>query len=445
MHNHDLTTGSIPRKLLLFFLPIAAGTLFQQLYNTVDAMVVGKFVGTEALAAVGGSASQIIALFIGFFVALANGSSAVIAQLSGARQTEQVSRAIHCAFTFSLLAGLGLMAVGIPMTPAVLRWMDTPADTMAQSILYLQIYFAGSVFLLIFNMGSGILQAVGDSRTPLWCLIVCCICNIILDLLFVVGLSMGIAGAALATVISQLVSALLILYRFFRADNECRLSLRGLGIHPRLMRKMLAIGIPAGLQGSMYSLSNMMIQVAINSLMTVGVAAWSMATKVDGLYSCIATALGIAVMGFVGQNYGAGKHDRIRRTLRTGMTIFLPVTVVLGIGVLLFGRFCLGIFLDDAAVIRQTQVVLWYFVPFYVVWTFIEIVSGSLRGVGDAVVPLVIIGIGICGLRLIWVWCIFPFLPTIGGISLCYPVSWCITAAALSIHYRRRGWNSSRK
>ena len=443
--NHDLTTGSIAKKLVLFFLPIAAGTLFQQLYNTVDAMVVGKFVGTEALAAVGGSASQIIALFIGFFVALTSGASAVIAQLSGARQSESVSNAVHSAFAFSIAAGVGLMAVGIPLTPALLRWMKTPPDTMADSILYLRIYFAGSVFMLIFNMGSSILQATGDSRSPLRYLIISCFTNIVLDLVFVVAFRMGIAGAALATVISQLASSLLILGKFLRSATACHLRLSQLKIHPQLMNQMLKIGIPSGLQASMYNLSNMIIQVAINSLMTVAVAAWSVSTKVDGLYSCVATALGVAVMGFVGQNYGAGREDRIRETLRISMKIFLPVTLALAGIVVLFGQYGLHIFIDDPAVIHSTRVILWYFVPFYVVWTFIEIVSGSLRGVGDAVVPLVIIGVGICGLRLVWVGAVFPFLHSIGGLSLCYPVSWCITAVALSIHYRRRGWHGAGK
>ena len=442
--DYDLTTGSIPRKLMLFFIPIAAGTLFQQFYNTVDAMVVGKFVGTEALAAVGGSASQIIALFIGFFVALTSGSSAVIAQLSGAKLHEDVSKAVHSAFAFSILAGLGLMAVGIPMTPAVLRWMKTPEDTMVQSVSYLRIYFSGSVFMLVFNMGSSILQAVGDSRRPLWYLIACCGCNIVLDLLFVVGMDMGIAGAAWATVISQGLSAGLIVLHFSRTPTDCRVSFNGLRLHRGLTAKMLTIGVPAGLQASMYNLSNMIIQVAINSLMTVAVAAWSLSTKVDGLYSCVATALGVAVMGFVGQNYGAGEKERIRKTLRVSMGLFMPMTVALGLLVLLFGQFGLRMFVDDPAVIRDTRIVLWYFVPFYVVWTFIEIVSGSLRGMGDAVVPLVIIGVGICGLRLVWVGFVFPWMHSIGGLSLCYPVSWCLTAVALSIHYRRRGWHGSK-
>ena len=444
-NNYDLTTGSIGKKLLLFFLPIAVGTLFQQLYNTVDAMVVGKFVGTEALAAVGGSAAMVIALFIGFFVALTGGASAVIAQLAGARLDASVSRATHSAFTFSIGAGLLLILIGIPLTPALLRWMNTPADTMTDSILYLRIYFGGSVFMLFFNMGSSILQATGDSRHPLYYLIICCFCNIVLDLLFVVVFRMGIAGAACATVISQLISSLLILQRFCRTKSACHLDLRQLRIDPGLTKRMLAIGIPAGLQASMYNLSNLIIQVAVNSLLTVAVAAWSVSSKVDGFYSSISTALGIAVMGFVGQNYGAGKTDRVKKTLKTSLKIFLPVTLSLTIFVLLFGQFGLTIFIDDPAVIEATRVILWYLAPFYVVWTFIEIVSGALRGVGDAFIPLVITGVGICVLRLIWVYGVFPFFHTIAGLTLCYPVSWMLTAVALVIHYHKQGWSSRSK
>ena len=445
MGNHDLTTGVIWKKLILFFLPIAAGTLFQQLYNTVDTMVVGKFVGREALAAVGGSAAQIIALFIGFFVALTGGASAVIAQLAGAQLTDKVSKAVHSAFTFSILAGLGLTVLGLPLAPAVLRLMKTPAETMQDSVTYLRIYFSGTVFMLVFNMGSSILQAVGDSRHPLYYLIASCVCNIVLDLVFVVGFRMGIAGAAYATVISQILSSVLVLHKFCRLQNACHLSLKNLKIDRNIMKHMLMIGVPSGLQASMYSLSNLIIQIAINSLGTVTVAAWTMASKVDGIYSSISTALGIAVMGFAGQNFGAGNKDRVRKTFRVSLSIFLPVTVLLAATVMFFGYFGLHIFLDDPEVIRTTQEILWYFVPFYILWTFIEIVSGSLRGIGDAVVPLMITGVGICLMRLIWVPTVFRAFHSLAGLTLCYPVSWLLTATALLIYYYKKGWLTGKK
>lgn len=444
MQNQDLTTGSISKKLVLFFIPIAIGTLFQQLYNTVDAMVVSKFLGTQALAAVGGSAANIIALTIGFFVALTAGSSAVIAQLAGAKMEKEVSTAIHSAFTFSILAGIVLTAAGIPLARTVLTWMKTPEDTMQDSVVYLSVYFAGSVFMLLFNMGSSILQAVGDSKHPLYYLIVCCFCNIVLDLLFVAVFHMGIAGAALATVISQMVSSILILNRFRKMQEVYRLSFSKLRIDRRLMGQMLKIGIPAGLQASMYNISNLIIQIGINSLMTVTVAAWSMSSKVDGIYSCISTALGVAVMGFVGQNYGAGKIDRVRQTLRVSLKIFIPVTLVLSAVTLLFSKYCLHLFLDDQAVIDCTFEIMLYFSPFYIIWTTIEIISGALRGVGDALKPLIITVVGICVFRLLWVFFVFPHHHTLGGLTLCYPISWLITGIALVIHYIRHGWSSKK-
>ncbi len=445
MQNQDLTTGSIGKKLLLFFIPIAAGTLFQQLYNTVDAMVVGKFVGTEALAAVGGSAAQVIALTIGFFVALTAGASAVIAQLVGARKEKDVSKAVHSAFAFSILAGLALILVGIPLTPAILQWMKTPLDTMEPSVLYLRVYFSGSVFMLVFNMGSSILQAVGDSKHPLYYLIACCICNIALDLLLVVVFKMGIAGAALATVASQLLSCVLILCRFCRTQECYRVKPTQIRINGAVMNQMLRIGIPSGIQASMYNISNLIIQVAVNSLGTVAVAAWSVAAKVDGLYTAVGTALGVAVMGFVGQNYGAGKMDRVQKTLKESLKIFVPVSLGMGAIVLLFGRFGVHIFNDDPDVLQSTWEILIYFAPFYVVWSVIEIVSGSLRGIGDALVPMIITLVGVCVLRLIWVWGVFPVFHSLGGLTACYPVSWILTAGALCFHYKKQGWFSKGK
>ncbi len=301
---YDLTQGDISQKLVLFFLPIAVGTLFQQFYNTVDAMVVGRYVGKEALAAVGGSAAQVIALCVGFFVALTGGASAVIAQLMGARQDRDVSDAVHSALSFSILAGLVMTVVGVPFAPTLLQWMQTPADTLPQSITYLQIYLAGTVFMLLFNMGSSILRAVGDSKHPFYYLVICCVCNIILDLVLVVQFKMGVAGAALATVISQFLSSILVLQQLCRTKDIYRVNLKKLKIHRRVTEKMLHIGVPTGLQESMYNVANLIIQIAINSLGTVAVAGWSITCKLDGIYVALSSALGVAVMSFVGQNFG---------------------------------------------------------------------------------------------------------------------------------------------
>ena len=437
---YDLTTGVIWKKLLLFFVPIAVGTLFQQLYNTVDAMVVGKFVGKEALAAVGGSAAQIIALTVGFFVALTGGASAVIAQFVGARRQKETSEAVHSAIGFALVAAAVMMVVILPLTPTILRWMKTPEDTMVQSILYLRIYFGGTFFVLLFNMGSGILQAVGDSKRPLYYLMACCFCNIALDLLFVVLFRMGISGVALATVISQALAAFLVMRRLCCAREIYQVTLRKIRIHKLVTQKMMKVGIPAGIQASMYNISNLIIQVAINTLSTTVVAGWTMASKIDGVYCALGMALGMAVMGFVGQNYGAGKMDRVRKTFKVSMAIFLCVTLVVEIGVLYVGHNCVHYFIDDPDVIKYTWQLLLYFAPFYVVWTFIEVISGVLRGIGDAVVPVIITGTCICALRLVWCVTVFRWFPNIHGITSCYPVSWILTAVALSIYYKHGNW-----
>lgn len=440
----DLTEGVIWKKLLAFFLPIAVGTLFQQLYNTVDAVVVGRFVGIEALAAVGGSTAQVIALFIGFFVALSGSAAVVIAQLFGAGAQERISQATHTAIAFSVTVGLVLTAVGIWITPAALAAMDTPADTMADAVSYLRVYFGGTVFVMLFNMGSGILRAVGDSKRPLYYLIDCCFCNIALDLLFVAGLGMGVAGAALATVLSQLLSTCLVLMRLCRTREAYRVELRRIRFHGPVLRRMLGLGIPAGLQSSMYNLSNLIIQVAVNTLGTSVVAAWTMTSKIDGIYWALSGALGTAVMSFVGQNFGAGKTERIRKSLRVSMALFMTITAVMVVLLMTVGRYCLRFFTDDAQVIAYTWEMMTYFIPYYFIWTFIEVISGALRGVGDAVVPVVITGVGICGFRLVWVATVFARFHTVMGISLCYPVSWAITAIAMSVYYRRGHWLEER-
>ena len=437
---YDLTHGSICRKLFSFFLPIAAGTIFQQLYNTVDAMVVGRFIGKEALAAVGGSAAMVITLCIGFFVALTGGASAVIAQLMGARMEQDVSRAVHSALAFSVLSGLVLTAVGIPITPALLRWMKTPADTMGQSVIYLRVYLSGTVFGQLFNMGASILRAVGDSRHPFYALAACCICNTVLDLIFVVGLHMGVAGAAWATVLSQLLSTALVLWRLCSAREAYRVSLRQLRIHPEVTRKMLRIGIPSGLQESMYNMANLIVQIAINSLGTIAVAGWSVTGKMDGIYVALSSSLGVAVMSFAGQNYGAGHYDRVRDTLRSSMWIFQPMTLLVGAMLLWMSEHAVFLFTEDPAVRECTRQIMWTLVPFYLVWTVIEGIGGILRGVGDAIVPFLITCIGVCAIRLGWVFWVFPHWHTLVGLLACWPLSWVLTAIAMFWYYRRGKW-----
>ena len=400
--NLDLTQGIIWKQLLLFLLPIAAGTLFQQFYSTVDAIVVGRFLGSDALAAVGGSAAVIVQLVVGIFTGLSSGATVVISHGYGADDQEKLTRAVHTSIAFSLLGGIVITVLGILLTPQSLVWLKNPQEIMADATLYLRWYFVGTIPMLLFNMGSGILRAVGDSKRPLYYLMLCCLLNIVLDLVFVAGLKFGVEGAAIATSLSNLVSALLIL-------------------------------------------TQLAIQVPINNLGTDAVAAWSATSKVDGIYWSLIVSFGVAIMAFVGQNYGAGKYDRMKASVKVCMQIAMGTTIVLSVLLMIFAKYCFLLFTDNPQVIQYATQVVYYFAPFYFIWTVIEVLANALRGAGDALAPMVISVGGVCGLRILWVFLVVPHWPTLLGISICYPLSWVLTALLLILRYRRAKWHEKAK
>ncbi len=436
----DLTTGEVWKKLLIFFLPIAAGTCIQQLYNAVDGMVVGRFVGTAALAAVGGSAAQVINLLIGFFVALTTGSSVLIAQIFGAGRYEDIKKASGTAVTMCLVMGLALTVFGLLASPAILRLLRTPADTLADAVRYLRIYFLGVPFILVLNMESNMLRSVGDSVSPFLFMVAGCVCNILLDFVFVVLFRWGITGVAVATVVSQVLNMALLSAKLFRPGGEYGLTLSDLGLRRQYIGGMLQIGVPAGLQASMFSVSNMVIQVGVNSLGTLVVASWAMTSKVDGLYWAVSNALGAAITSFVGQNIGAGNYGRVKQCIRQGMLLSVGITVFLSSLLMLLGKPLLHILTTDADVISTTYTMMGYFVPYYFTWTLIEVLSAVLRGAGDAVRPVIIIGLGICLFRIVWIVTVFAAFHTVLVLSLSYVTSWVITGVALFLYYRRGTW-----
>ena len=436
----DLTEGVVWKKLLIFFLPIAAGTCIQQLYNAVDGLIVGRFVGTVALAAVGGSSAQIINLLIGFFVAITSGASVVIAQVYGAGRERDVKVAAGNAIAVFALAGLVLAAVGFLAAPAMLRVLKTPEDTMASAVLYLRIYFLGVPFVLVLNMESNMLRAVGDSMSPFLYMVVGCVSNIVLDALFVIVFHWGVAGVAIATVAAQLINMALLTRLLLLTPESYRLSLKELRMRGAYLVNMLRLGIPAGLQSSMYAVSNMIIQVGVNSLGTVVVASWAMTSKTDGIFWAVSNALGAAITSFVGQNLGAGRHDRVKLCVKQGLVLSSVITVGLSALILLLGRPLLYILTEDAAVIETTYTMMLYFVPFYITWVLIEVLSAVLRGAGDAVRPVVIIGLGICLLRIIWIVTLFAVHHTLFVLCMCYPASWIVTSLAMLLYYRRGRW-----
>lgn len=437
---NSLTEGVIWKKLLRFFFPILLGMLFQQLYNTVDAIIVGRYVGASALAAVGGSAAVLTNLVIGFFVGLSSGATVIIAQEYGARNDDKLEETLHTAITFAIFVGVAIMIIGYIAAPGTLRLVKNPEDIMKDSTTYIRIYFMGSVPLLMYNLGSGVLQAIGDSRHPLMYLVVSCFTNIVLDYIFVAKLSMGVAGVAVASIIAMCVSTFLVIRKLLTADGPYRLKINRLGIRVRTLKRILRIGVPSGVQSAMYSLSNIIIQTGVNSFGTVIVAAWTATGKLDGLFWVTSNAFGVAICAFVGQCYGAGKIERMKKSVKTCMLMAQGATAFLVVFLLSIARPAYGLILSETEVIDYAVQLMWYFVPFYFVWTVIEILSGTLRGVGDTLRPMIIIILGTCGVRVLWMLVVVPVWHTLFCVSIVYAISWTITVIAFIIYYFKGNW-----
>ena len=435
---NTLTEGSIGKQLLLFFFPIALGTFFQQFYNTIDAIVVGRYVSSNALAAVGGSSGQIINLIVGFFTGLTSGASVIVSQFFGGGDREKVNNSMHTLYAFSVLGSLVITVLGILAAPFLLEIMHTPGEIMADSVLYLRVYFSGAFFIFIYNTGASLLRALGDSRRPLIYLILCCLINIVLDLFCVVVLRMGVAGVAVATLLAQAISACLVTRALLRSPQWCDFSLRKIRIHGNMLKPQLYIGLPGGIQGSMYSLSNIILQTAVNNIGANAVAAWTIHGKVDSLFWMINGSLGIAVTTFVGQNYGAGRMDRVKKSVQIGLGMDLGFAILCSLFMLLFRVPLLSLFTDETEVMQIASTTLGIITPFYALFTFIEMYTSALRGMGDVLVPMIMTILGICGFRILWVLFVVPLAPTMETISYNYPVSWGLTAAFFIVYYHVR-------
>lgn len=435
LKQNQITEGVIWKQLLLFFFPILFGTFFQQLYNTADAVIVGRFVGKEALAAVGGPTGPLINLLIGFFIGLSSGAGVIISQFYGARQEGQVSRAVHTAMAFSILCGAILMGVGILAAPYALLAMGTPDDILQYAVLYMRIYFAGVIPNLVYNMGAGILRAIGDSKKPLYFLIASCFTNVVLDILFVVYGHMGVMGAALATIISQMVSAVLVILVLIRTRESYHLVPKDIRIDRDMLQRIIRIGFPAGLQSVMYSSSNIIIQSSVNALGTDTIAAWTAYGKIDSVFWMIISAFGISITTFVGQNYGAGKKDRIYKGIRVCMIMSFASAAVLSVLLYTFGNYVYLLFTTDEAVIQKGTQILRYLAPTFFTYVCIEIYSGSLRGAGDCWIPMILTSLGVCALRVVWICVAVPLRPTMETIIFSYPLTWATTSLLFIVYF----------
>ena len=435
---NQITEGVIWKQLLIFFFPIMIGTFFQQIYNTADSIVVGRFVGKEALAAVGGSVNQIVNLVVEVFVGLTSGASVIAAQFYGAKDRKNLNKTLHTSYAFGITIGCIVGVLGFFLTDTVLTLMKTPQELMADSRIYLHIYFCGMVFNIIYKMGASILRAVGDSKRPLYVLMVTCGLNIVLDIILVVVCRLGVMGVALATVSCQGISSALVTVLLMKENPLFQLKLREIRFYGASLKSVLRIGIPAALEATMYTIANLIIQVFVNELGTDTVAAWGTFAKIDAVYWMVVNAFAISITTFVGQNYGAGKVKRMRKSVGIclGMAYagaFLVSGVLYALAAPLY-----RLFTTDAKVVQIGVDMMHFLLPSYFLYVAIGILSGALRGAGRVLVPMLLTCGGVCFFRIVWMFGVFPGYPGINTIMLSYPVSWGITAVLFIIYYIRR-------
>ena len=432
---NPMVEGVIWKQMLGFFFPILLGTFFQQLYNTADALIVGKTLGENALAAVGGSTGMITSTVVGFFMGLTSGAAIIAAQMMGAKDRNKVNDSIHTIYTFSLVAGIFLSGAGILLTEKMLLWMKTPAALMSDSSSYLWIYFAGLVFVLIYNTGASLLRALGDAKRPFWYLVVCCLVNVILDFVLIMYFRMGVAGAAAATVIAQGISAVLVTVRLIRFREACDFSFCKLRIHGNMLKRELLLGLPGGTQAAMYSISNIIVTAAINGFGELTVASWTAYGKFDGLFWMISGAMGVTITTFVGQNFGAGRMDRIHNGVRVMNWAYVVTAIAMSTFVIILREPLFRVFVQSREAVEVGCRMLLIISPFYIVNIFIENYSGALRGVGDTVMPMLFSVFGICVFRILYLGLLFPVFPTLETLCVMYPASWILTNTLYMIYY----------
>ena len=439
----DMTQGSIARHILAFAFPLLLGNLFQQLYNTVDTWVVGNFVSNEAFSAVG-TVGPIINMLIGFFMGLSSGAGVVISQFYGARRHEDVSRAVHTAIVMTLILAVVFTCVGNAMIPFMLNLMNTPAEVAPQSTAYLRIYFSGVIGLMLYNIGAGILRAVGDSQRPFYFLVVCAVMNTVFDLLFVLAFGMGVEGVALATVLSQGISAVLVIITLMRSDNCIRLVPGKLRIHFPMLKKIFLVGIPAALQMAVTAFSNVFVQSYINYFGADCMSGWTAYAKVDQLLFLPMQSIALASTTFVGQNLGRNQVDRAKKGVRISLTIAFCSTIVLMIPVMAFAAPVVSFFNGKPEVVEYGTMLLRMLSPFYVLCCFNQIYSGALRGAGDSKAPMVIMLLSFVAFRQVYLFIMSRVCNEIIPIAMSYPAGWLLCSALTFIYYHRANLGKNR-
>lgn len=434
-----MTEGNIWRKIIFFSIPMILGNLLQQMYNAVDSVIVGNYVGSNALAAVGSSTS-IINLLIAFSMGASAGAGVVVSQFIGAGNKKGVKISVHTALAIAIILGIILTAAGIIFTPTILKWMRTPEEVMRESVVYLRLYSAGLLFSVVYNMAAGILNAVGDSKRPLIYLGSASFLNIILDIILINWLKMGIAGAAIATNISQILSCILILMFLSKVPENYQLKFREIKIYKKMAGRIIKIGLPTAIQNTVISFSNILVQSSVNTFGAKAMAGFGAYLKLDGFNILPILSFSMAVTTFTGQNYGAGKTDRLKKGMWAVVIMGVVYTLALGAIILMFSDFFMGIFTQDKEVMYYGIKAMKYFCPFYFLLSIMHGLGGTIRGTGKTVPPMVILLISLCLFRIVWIQFIVPKFNTIDIIYLLYPVSWFVGMVLMVLYAWKGSW-----
>lgn len=435
-----MTQGPIWKRITYFALPIFLGNLFQQMYNTADSLIVGNFLGKNALAAVS-STGSLIFMLIGFLSGIAIGAGVVISRYFGGNKLEEMSQAVHTTVAFGLVAGVVMTAVGVGLSPQILRWMDTPENVMYNSQLYLSIYFMGSLGSVMYNACVGIMQAVGDSRHPLYYLIVSSVVNVVLDLFFIAVLGMGVDGAAWATIIAQYVSAIMCLWRLLRVKDNYRVELRKIRFHWDMLKRVVRFGLPSGVQNSIIAIANVVVQSNINHFGDAAMAGVGAYSKIEGFGFLPITSFTMAMTTFVGQNLGAGQIERTKRGARFGTITSVILAELIGVAVFIFAPQLIAAFDTSPDVIAYGVDKARTSVLFYCLLAFSHAMASILRGAGKAVVPMFVMMICWCIIRVSFLAIAVPLTGSIQMVYWVYPLTWFLSSVTFLWYYRRMDWN----
>ena len=438
--SQDMTQGSPSGNLIRFSVPLLIGNLAQQLYSTVDSIVVGYYVGDNALAAVGAS-GPILNLLLVLFMGISVGASVMVSQYFGARDRERLEETVGTTITATVVSSIFIMVVGPLITPPVMSALSTPPEIYDMACTYLVILFAGIIGSAFYNILSGVLRGLGDSVMPVIFLIIACLLNIVLDVWFVAGFHWDVAGVAIATICSQLLSAVLVVISLMRSEmTPYQLFPKRLRIYAMPMRSILMIGVPTALQSVMYNASNIVIQASINSFGTDAVAAWTAYGKMDIIFWMTITAMAQSITTFAGQNYGAGEYERLKKGVRVSVAMTACFTVLLSTAFFLLARPLLAIFSPDPDVLEVGVEMVRFLAPCYITYILIELLTGAIRGAGKSVAPMLISVFGVCGLRLLWLFTVVPAHHTLLAVEASYPITWAVTSVAILLYYRFGRW-----